>query len=118
VPYDSVGFPNSVSATLTSGPLNDLGRTTIQNYRRGSTDRLILTPAPGGTTINSIDAAGCSDGFNLLIQNASSTDNIIFTHLGGGQSSNQFSNEYGGSVLIPPLGAARCTYIVNKWQFA
>lgn len=124
---DSGNLCNSISATLTTGPLNDLGAATLQTttaginlrYQSGSTNRLILTPASGGTTINGIDASGCSDGARMLIQNASSTDNLIFAHLAAGSlSGNQFSNQNAATVAIPPLGAARAFYVVNKWQFA
>lgn len=108
----------SVSATLASGPLNDLGAPLLWGYASGSTTRLLLTAAVGDTTINSLDASGCSDGFTIIIVNQSATDNLAFTHLGGGLSANQFSNANAGTVAIPPLGAARCTYIINKWQFA
>lgn len=125
--YDDAGnLQNSISATLATGPLSDLGASTLYTttkgittrYLSGTTNRLFLTPASGGTTINGIDASGCSDGFTMLIVNGSSTDNIVFTHLGGGISTNQFSNVSAGSVELLPLGAARCTYVVSKWQFA
>jgi len=117
--YDGSGnFQNSVSATLGAGPLNDLSFGTIPNFRSGSTNRLFLTPASGGTTINSLDASGVSDGYTMLLVNPSTTDNLVFTHQGGGISTNQFQNANAGSVAIPPLGAARCTYVVNKWKFA
>ena len=109
----------SVTATLLAGPLNDLGYPTVFQYSSGSTTRLLLTPASGGTTINGLDASGVTDGFTILIVNQSTTDNLIFPHLASGsQSGNQFSNENAGSVAIVPLGAARCTYVVSKWQFA
>ena len=117
--YDDAGnLQNSISATLAAGPLNDLSNPTLPLYKSGSTNRLLITPASGGTTINSLDASGCSDGFTMIIVNMSTTDDVIFTHLGGGISTNQFSNASAGSVALLPLGAARCTYIVSKWQFA
>jgi hypothetical protein len=128
MPYDTAGnLQNSVSVTLGAGPYNDLSYTVLQSspakgivqiYVSGSTNRIIINPAVGGTTINSLDASGCSDGFTILFVNASATDNVIFNHLGGGAGANQFSNQNGGSVAIVPLAAARCTYVVNKWQFA
>ena len=125
--YDDAGnLCNSISFTLGAGPYNDLGETTlqttvygiVQRYQSGSTNRLVLTPASGGTTINGLDASGCSDGTQVLIVNGSSTDNLVFTHLGGGLSYNQFSNQNASSVAIAPLGAARAFYVVSKWQFA
>ena len=109
----------SVTATLTTGPLDDLGASKIPRYSSGSTTRLLLTPAAGDTTINGLDASGVPDGFSILIVNQSATANLVFAHLASTSlSANQFSNPNASSVAIVPLGAARCTYVVNKWQFA
>jgi hypothetical protein len=119
MPYDgAVSFQNSVSATLTTGPLNDLGVPTLTGYKSGATNRLLLTPATGGSTINGIDASGCSDGYTIMIVNQSTTDNLTFAHNGGGISTNQFSNTQAQSVALLPLGAARCTYVISRWRFA
>jgi hypothetical protein len=125
--YDDAGnFQNSLSVTLGAGPYNDLGGSTLQTYskgltliyRSGTTNRLVLTAASGNSTINSLDASGVSDGFTILLLNASTTDDLIFTHLGGGIATNQFSNVSAGSVALLPLGAARCTYVISNWRFA
>jgi len=109
----------SVTKTLTGGPFNDLGAATLPGYFSGSTTRLLITPSGADVTINGLDASGTTDGFTVLIVNQSATYNLIFTHLNtGSQSGNQFSNVSAGSVAIQPLGAARATYVVNKWQFA
>jgi len=108
---------SGVIATLAAGPL-DLNAANFAGYQSGITNRLLLSAAAGGSTINSIDASGVSDGFTLLIENMSATDALTFAHLAGAIATNGFSNINGDSVTIPPLGAARCTYIINKWQFA
>jgi len=108
----------SVSATLSSGPLDDMGATLIPGYSSGATTRLMLTAASGGTTINGLDASGVSDGFTILIVNQSSSDNLIFNHLASTSlATNQFANKNNSSVSIAPNATARCTYVVNKWQF-
>lgn len=117
--YDDPGnFQNGIGATLGSGPYNDLGFPTLPNYKSGTTNSLGLTPASGGTTINSLDCSGMSDGFTFFIHNESATDNLIFPHLGGGLAGNQFKNQNSGSVAIPPFGAARCTYKLKFLRFA
>ena len=84
---------------------------------RGTTNRLVLTAAAGGSTITGL--SGATDGFSILINNPSTTDTITFTHLDAASASaNQFSNMNAATVQIPPLGAASAVYIVNKWQFA
>jgi hypothetical protein len=121
--FISAASNHSITATLAAGPLNDLGYALLGSpYSASYTNRMILTAATNsgnGTTINGLDAHGVDDGMTKLIQNPSTTDPLIFTHLNSGSlPNNQFSNESAGSVQIPPLGAARCTYIINKWQFA
>jgi hypothetical protein len=118
-PPGSAFSTTSVAAILATGPLNDVGANLILGYVSGVTNRLILTPASGGTTINGFDASGAADGTIMLIQNASATDSLTFAHLAAGSlAANRFSNMNAASVQIPPLGAAECTYIVNKWQFS
>lgn len=105
---------SSVSATPSAGTINDYAPV---GYVGGTTNRLILTPGVGGTTINGIVAA--TDGWTVLVQNASTTELLTFAHLAVGSSSaNRFSNANGESVTLPPLGAARMTYVTNQWQFA
>lgn len=109
----------SITSTLAAGPLDDLGPPTLWGYSSGSTTRLILTAASGGTTINGLDASDVTDGFTILIVNNSATDGITFAHQAPtSQSANQFTLEYGGSVYLPAYGSARATYVTNKWRFA
>ena len=104
---------NTVTATLAASQNNY----SPAGYVGGVTNRLVLTAASGSSTITGLVAG--LDGSLLLISNPSSTDSIIFTHLDASSAAaNQFSNMNGVSVIIPPLGAARCTYISSKWQFA
>jgi hypothetical protein len=106
----------SVSASLATGPLNDLA---VAGYVGGTTNRLLLTAAVGGTTINGISASGVPDGFTMQIINPSTTDALTFAHLAAGSlAANRFSNVNAASVQIPPLGSARLTYVTNQWQFA
>jgi len=121
--FSSAAFDHSITTTLAAGPLNDVGLGLLGSpYSCGYTNRFIITAATNsgnGTTINGWDARTVEDGFTALFVNPSTTDPLIFTHLNSGSlPNNQFSNENAGSVQIPPLGAARCTYIINKWQFA
>ena len=109
----------SVSKTLTAGPLNDLGASVLTGFVSGSTNRLILTPAAGGTTINGIDTSGMADNFTFLIQNGSTVDALTFANQAAGSAAaNRFRNQNSASVTIPPGGAARCTFVVNRLQFA
>lgn len=109
----------SANGSLPSGTLNDLGQGALPGYISGTTDRLILTPGVGGTTINGLDASAVPDNFTILIINASPTDVLNFTHRNPGSlAGNRFSNANAGTVQLVPLSAARATYVVNQWQFA
>ena len=114
---DSGNLQNSLSASLATGTLNDLGRTTFVGYISGSTNRLILTPAVGGTTITGIDASGCSDGFSLLLVNNSATDSVSISHQTGSLVGNQFTAPQGATYTLLPLTAVRVVYVVSKWVF-
>lgn len=84
-----------------------------------STGAAVQLIAVGGTTINGLDASGVSDGFTTLMQNPSATDNLVFAHLASAsQPTNKFCNVNASSVAVPPLEAARCTYVVKQWRFA
>lgn len=116
-------FDKSVTGALAVGPLSNLGASILgPKYVSGLTNRLIVaaaTNAGNGTQIGGIDASGVSDGLTILIVNTSATDPLIFNHLDSGSlPTNQFSNQNAGQVQIPPLGAARATYVINVWQFA
>lgn len=108
-----------VTVTLATGPLDDIGASTIYGYVPGATTHIIATPASGGSTVDGLDSTNVSLGHTVLWQNASTTDSIIFPHLAAASlAANRFSNENAASVSIPPLGAARCSFINNQWQFA
>lgn len=123
----SAALNHSISATLTAGPINDLGFAVLGNpYNCGTTNQFLLTAATNsgnGTTINGLDSSNIDNGWTALIVNPSTTDPLIFTHQNTGSlPANRFSNENASSVQIPPLGAARVTKIgalgTGYWQFA
>ena len=135
--YDNPIPPCRCYLTLPgAGPYNDLGSLStppitsdsagkIANlWFSGLANRLIVTPAVGGSAINSLGADNLQDGARIQVRTGSSTDNLTFNHLGGGKTANQFSNMYGGVVTVPPLGAAwmHREFFSNLgyslWQFA
>lgn len=106
----------SVSDVAPGALVNDYAPS---GYIGGTTNRLLLTAAVGGTVVNGLSAAGVPDGLTILISNISSTDPLSFPHLAiGSLAANQFSNQNAETVQIPPLGAARVTYVSSKWVFA
>ena len=108
-----------LSATLAAGPLDLNSLTLGASYLGGFTNMLILTPASGGSTINTLDATNIEDRHEVIFVNASVTDPLIFDNLTGA-APNQFSNVNSAQVQIPPNGMARATYIkstINAWKF-
>jgi hypothetical protein len=105
---------SSVTATVASSVNNYAP----SGYVVGTTNRLILTPASGGSTITGLLATGVPDNWSILIVNASSANTLYFPHLSGSSASaNQFSNANAAEWAIPPLGTARINYVVGQWSF-
>lgn len=105
----------SVTATVASSVNNY----SPSGYVAGTTNRLILTPASGGSTITGLVAA--VDGWQIRIWNPSTTDSLQFAHLSGSSTgSNQFSCSLGSNQFIQPLSAAIVEYVGGstlKWIF-
>lgn len=106
-------FGASISITLAASQdnLNPAGITV------GTTNRIIATPAGGGSTVNGFIAY--PDGSSVLWVNPSATDSITFPyHAGTSTATNQFSTPQGVSAILAPLTNAIITYVTNQWEFA
>jgi hypothetical protein len=85
-------------------------------YTAGTTSRLILTPASGGSTITGLVAA--PDGWPVTIYNPSTTDSITFPNLSASSTStNQFATPQAVPATLPPQTAVIIEYCVNQWIF-
>jgi len=104
-------FGVSVSATMSSSQDNY----SPAGYIAGITNRLLLTPAGGGSTIAGLVAA--TDGWSILVVNMSTTNNITFTNQNSGTSINQFLCTNGVSAILQPTSATILTYVGNQWMF-
>jgi hypothetical protein len=119
-----MGSLGIVVATLGSGPY-DLDLTNLPGFVAGGTGILKIKAASGGTTINSLAPYDAPIGFEILIINTSTTDNLIFNNLAGigANAASSFSNMNGGQVAVLPGGAAICKRIIatgstqGYWQF-
>lgn len=113
----NIELPNSLKlASVTASPASSVNNYSPTGYVAGTTTRLLLAAASGGSTITGLVAA--PDGFRILIVNTSATDPLIFPdNSGSSTSTNQFSNANAATVQIPPGGAAYATYVVNQWMF-
>lgn len=117
--------PTGATGPTGPGPANlssvtDLSvPTTVNNYSPGLyaggvTDRLLLTPAPGGSTITGLVAA--VDGWAVYVYNQSTTDSITFTNLSASSSAgNKFACPQSTSAVLPPQTGAIWQYTVNQW---
>jgi hypothetical protein len=119
--YDRLLLPvaEAIGVFTAPGPLA-LSVSNLLFYEGGVTNRLLLTPAAGGTTINTLDPTNVQDGWPILVINNSASGILYFNHLTGG-GGGMFSNMNGEQVQIPTLGAAllhRIGGLSNIWQFA
>jgi hypothetical protein len=103
----------SVSANVPTGPENDYAPA---GYVAGTTNRLLLTAAAGGSTLTGLVAA--PDGWSILVRNMSETDTITLEHLTGSASANQFSLPAASSFVIVPGQSIWFEYVVNVWTIA
>lgn len=112
-----IELPKSLILTsVTASPASSVNNYSPTGYVAGTTTRLLLTAASGGSTITGLVAA--PDNFKILIVNTSATDPLIFPdNSGSSTATNQFSNANAATVQIPPGGAAYATYVVNQWIF-
>jgi hypothetical protein len=106
-------FAFSISATLAASQ-NNYAPT---GYVAGTTNRLLLAAASGGSTITGLAAS--SDGCAIYVRNTSATNTITFSHLSGSSTStNQFSCPQAQSALLAPLSGVLLVYVSNIWTFA
>jgi hypothetical protein len=109
----SSGSAVSVSGTLGSS-VNDYAPA---GYVGGISNRLLLTPASGGSVMTGLGAA--PDHFLMTLVNQSATDSVSFTHLDpASQAANQFSCPGGLVATLAPLAVSLLRYVVNQWKFA
>jgi hypothetical protein len=85
-------------------------------YAGGVTNRLILTPNSGGSTITGLVAG--TDGWQLVIYNPSTTDSLSFPNLSGSSTStNQFACPNGVTNVLGPQTGVLIEYVTNQWVF-
>ena len=105
---------SSVTATVASSVNNY----SPAGYVAGTTNRLLLTAASGGSTITGLVAA--VDGWQVRIYNLSTTDYLLFPNLSGlSISTNQFSCSMNANQFIQANSGALIEYIgaTGNWKF-
>lgn len=122
-------FAQSCSYTLASGTIHNLGPAPSSGvFTAGTTNRFIVTPNAGGSTIDSITAPG-TDGFVILLYNPHLTRSVVLLDQNnagtGGTAGNLLAcpNPNGLAanaieVILPPQSAQKLTYVSNVWVFA
>ena len=106
-------FKNSVS----DAPGAAVNNYAPAGYVAGTTNRLLITAAVGGTTLTGLLAA--TDGWGVYIRNVSTTDNLTFSHLDAGSlAANQFSCPQGVNAVLQPLTGVFLVYAAGKWVFS
>jgi hypothetical protein len=107
------------SANMLAGN-NDYGATPIFGYQPGITNALILTPNPLGSNLLGILNPGVN-GWALVIENASTTADIILENQAAASSADSFTTPLGVPWVIQPQGSVYIVYIngigwVIVWQ--
>lgn len=100
-----------LSAPLGAGATNDFNPGSGWPTGYG---RLDLVPA-GAATLNGLVAG--TDGQEVILRNASTTQTITIQVAGGGTPANEFTGGGGGTIL-PPLTAKLAVYYggtINNW---
>lgn len=106
-------YANSVTATLATTQ-NDYAPA---GYIAGTTNRLLLAAAAGGSTITGLLAG--TNGWVVLIVNTSETDTISFLDASASSAAaNRFSTLNDSTMILAPGGAAYVNYVTNQWVFA
>lgn len=106
---------SSVSDAAPGASANDYAPA---GYTAGTTNRLLVTAAAGGTALTGLEAPGV-DGFQLLLVNASDTDQIVFSHQDAGSlAANRFNCPSAVAAVLQPLASALLCYVTGLgWVF-
>lgn len=120
-PTGPTGPAGSVSlSSVTASPASSVNNYAPTGWSVSVTNRLLLTPASGGSTLTGLQAGGIADGWQVLIVNESGTNSLYFSHLSGSSSAgNQFSCPGAGTASLGPLAAVTIAYVaaISAWVF-
>ena len=116
-PAISGGSPgNYLIAVTDNSPASSVNNYNPTGYVAGVTNRLVITPASGGTTFTGLLAA--TNGFLLMISNASTTDVINFAFDSSSSlAANQFQAPQGVTAVLQPLANVIVYYNGSNWLF-
>lgn len=85
----------------------------VPGYISGTTNRIKIPAASGGTTINTIDMSGATDGFTFVLDNTSGTDPVALPNNSGSGTGSVFINPNAGQENIAPHGATLVLYVAG-----
>lgn len=108
-------------SSLSASPSISVNNYAPIGYIGGTTNRMLLTAAAGGSTITGVLATGVPDGWTIYIYNPSTTDVLYFSNLSGSSSAaNQIQCAGATTTVIEQTAGAYITYIasITKWVFA
>lgn len=122
-------FNSSCGYTLLAGTTHDLGPSpTSGTFVAGTTNRFVLTPNAGGSTIDSITAPG-TDGVVIMLYNPSLTLSVTLLDQNNAATAGTAGNLLACPnpnglaanaiyVTLPPQSGQKLTYYNNLWVFA
>ena len=103
--------------SVSDSPASSVNNYAPTGYIGGTTTRLLVTAASGGTTITGLSSSGVPDGFSELLCDQSTTDVLILPNQSSSSSSgNQWLNAGAGSVTIAAGACVPVTLVVSNWR--
>ena len=97
-----------------SASVNDYAPT---GYVGGTTTRLLVTAASGGTTITGLSSTGVPDGFTELLCDQSTTDVLELPSLSSSSAvGNRWLTANAGVVVIAAGACVPVTLVVSSWR--
>jgi hypothetical protein len=105
-------FSSSVTDNAPGASQNNYAPT---GYVGGTTNRLLVQAAAGGTTLTGLSASGVPDGWTILLKNTSSANAITLDNQNAGSSAaNRFALESAANYNINPGAARLLSYIAGS----
>jgi hypothetical protein len=120
--FGKLMFDVALTQPLFSLSVSDTPASSVNNYSPtgyigGTTTRLLVVAASGGTTITGLSAIGVPDGFTELLCDQSTTDTLALPHQSSSSTStNRWLNANAGIVVIAAGACVPVTYVVNSWR--
>lgn len=117
-PQGPTGPAGPAPSTVSAGLLTTVNDYSPSGYVPGVTNRMFLSAATGGSTINGLNGISggtASDGWQVLIVNTNASYSISFAYQAAGSAAgNRLFTAGGATVTIGPLSTATFEYVYGS----